>query len=141
MEGFGRKTRRQAIKIEFSCIRFVIYRVCSAASSAPFRSSTRSWQLSTPTERRMRVSSMPSLALSSSGTLACVIKDGDSARDSTAPRDSASAKTCNCEQKESEHENRICLQICRQTLFETCVVYLHSVKWSPPGNAHLWHKT
>ena len=52
----------------------------------------RSLQLSIPTERRMRVSSMPSRARCSGGTDACVMREGHSARDSTAPKDSAKAK-------------------------------------------------
>lgn len=42
---------------------------------------------------------MPNLARSASGTDACVIKDGHSANDSTAPKDSAKANTCSYGQK------------------------------------------
>jgi hypothetical protein len=57
------------------------------------KSSIKSRQLSTPMDSRMRESLIPSLARCSSGTEACVISDGLSAKDSTAPRDSAKAKT------------------------------------------------
>ena len=84
--------------ISFYCIRSKCskecYSVFKAASSALRKSSIKSLQLSTPTDSRISVSSMPSLTRSASGTEACVMRDGDSANDSTAPNDSARAKTC-----------------------------------------------
>jgi hypothetical protein len=68
--------------------------VCKVTESrADRRSSIKSLQLSTPTESRINESSIPNLIRSLSGTDACVIRDGHSANDSTAPSDSANAKT------------------------------------------------